>query len=118
MYRIWAPRSGQIYQAAIGHQGLVCESLQVAAGAAEYYTQQLAIIPKLTLQGCQQLTADLEYFCNVLAALGACIPAALSTWLIASQWSDEEFQQAAKAAGEDMDSASLAAIAEARKAAL
>jgi hypothetical protein len=53
---------------------------QVAAGAAELYTGQLAQIRELSGPGAQQLAADLEYFCNVLAALSVALPADLVTW--------------------------------------
>ena len=55
-------------------------TLQVAAGAAELYTGQLAQIRALSWPGAQQLAADLEYFCNVLAALSVALPADLVTW--------------------------------------
>ena len=37
-------------------------------------------IPYLTQHGGQQLLADLEYFGNVLAALGVALPPSLVTW--------------------------------------
>ena len=37
-------------------------------------------IPFLTQHGSQQLLADLEYFGNVLAALGVALPPSLVTW--------------------------------------
>ena len=52
----------------------------MAAGAAELYTGQLQRIPALSAPGAQQLAADLEYFCNVLAALSVALPADLVTW--------------------------------------
>lgn len=54
-------------------------SIQVATGAADLYTQSLLSIPKLSPKGAQQISADLEYFCNVLSALSVAIPPALAT---------------------------------------
>ena len=54
--------------------------MQVAMGAAEVLFDQLQSIRQLRPQGAQQLAADLEYFCNVLSALGVAAPAALATW--------------------------------------
>ncbi len=54
----------------------------MAAGAAELYTGQLQEIPALSGPGAQQLAADLEYFCNVLAALSVALPADLVTWQV------------------------------------
>ena len=54
----------------------------MAAGAAELYTGQLAQIRALSGPGAQQLAADLEYFCNVLAALSVALPADLVTWQV------------------------------------
>lgn len=55
-------------------------AVQVAMGAAEVLLDQLQFIRQLRPQGAQQLAADLEYFCNVLSALGVAAPAALATW--------------------------------------
>lgn len=54
--------------------------LQVAAGAAALYVQQLQRIERFSPLGRQQLAADLEYFCNVLAALSVALPPELITW--------------------------------------
>ena len=55
---------------------------QVAVGAADMLVDQLASIKALRQQGAQQLAADLEYFCNVLSALGVGPPAAIATWQV------------------------------------
>ncbi len=57
-------------------------SVQVATGAAEMYSGEVQQIHNLSHHGTQQLLADLEYFCNVLAALGVALPAGLSTWQV------------------------------------
>ena len=56
--------------------------LQVAAGAAQLYADEMLQIPHLTQRGSQQLLADLEYYGNVLAALGVALPASLTTWQV------------------------------------
>lgn len=58
------------------------EWVQVASGAAELYAEEVQQIPTLTPHGTQQLLADLEYFCNVLAALGVALPSTLTTWQV------------------------------------
>lgn len=58
---------------------------QVAVGAADMLTDQLSAIKGLKQQGAQQLAADLEYFCNVLSALGVAPPTALATWQVRRQ---------------------------------
>ncbi len=56
--------------------------MQVATGAAEMYADEVQQIQTLNQHGTQQLLADLEYFCNVLAALGVALPPSLSTWQV------------------------------------
>ena len=56
--------------------------VQVAAGAARVYAQELASIKRLSEVGSTQLAADLDYFCNVLAALGVALPPQLVTWQV------------------------------------
>ncbi len=82
---------------------------QVVAGAADLYADELHHITHLSKHGAQQLLADLEYFCNVLAALGIPLPPILGTWQTALMWPDEEYTAAAKAALEtsSVDSAAL-----------
>lgn len=70
-------------------------------GAADLYATQLQHIASLSSQGSQQLAADLEYFCNVLSALGVTVPSTLGTWQVAAQWPSEEFAVAAQLAAED-----------------
>ncbi len=56
--------------------------MQVAAGAAHLYVQELASIKRLSESGAAQLAADLDYFCNVLTALGVALPPQLVTWQV------------------------------------
>ena len=73
----------------------------MAVGAADLYAAQLQHITSLSSQGSQQLAADLEYFCNVLSALGVSVPPTLGTWQVAAQWPSEEVPAAAQLAAED-----------------
>ncbi|KAK9829565.1 hypothetical protein WJX72_006519 [[Myrmecia] bisecta] len=89
---------------------------KVAAGAAELYAEQLRQVPHLSLHGVQQLAADLEYFCNVMSALGVALPPALATWQAAVNWPAADFPGAANAALEEgsVDPTVLKHIAKAR----
>ena len=89
----------------------------MAAGAADLYTDQLQQISSLSSQGSQQLAADLEYFCNVLSALGVAVPARLGTWQVAAQWPADDFPEASRAALDDnmVDTATLQFVAQARQ---
>jgi hypothetical protein len=55
---------------------------QVAAGAADLFVGELSSIGALSEAGSAQLAADLDYFCNVLAALGVSLPPQLLTWQV------------------------------------
>lgn len=79
----------QVPQAAAGKSRIQCtlaqyvaptSTFQVAAGAAALYVQQLQRIERFSPLGSQQLAADLEYFCNVLAALSVALPPELISW--------------------------------------
>ena len=65
-----------------GHEACGVRMWQVAVGAASVLVGQLTAIPVLRPQGAQQLAADLEYFCNVLSALGVAAPSSLATWQV------------------------------------
>ncbi len=59
----------------------------------------LTLPPALPLQeGAAQLVADVEYLCNVLAALHAAVPAGLLTVQLLAGQGGEEFVEAARAA--------------------
>jgi len=68
---------------------------KVATGAAELYSKQLLAIPKLSAKGAQQLSADLEYFCNVLSALSVPLPGPLATIQVAVGLPEANFSAAA-----------------------
>ena len=70
---------------AAAHDACFRPPLQVAAGAAVLYVQQLQRIERFSPLGRQQLAADLEYFCNVLAALSVALPPELVTWQVSMQ---------------------------------
>lgn len=67
----------------------------MAAGAAEMYAAGLAQIGHLSPHGAAQLSADLEYFCNVLAVLSVAPPPALVTWQAAAGFPAASFREAA-----------------------
>ena len=67
---------------------------QVAAGAAGLYVQQLQRIQLFSPLGNQQLAADLEYFCNVLAALSVALPPELVSWAQAKLSPDKQSEEA------------------------
>ncbi|KAK9915106.1 hypothetical protein WJX75_004782 [Coccomyxa subellipsoidea] len=89
---------------------------RVAAGAAELYVRELAKITSLSESGAAQLAADLDYFCNVLAALGVAVPLQLVTWQVAVGWQASDFTASATAALDDLmaDRATLELVAAAR----
>jgi len=53
---------------------------QVAGGAAGALVAELGALGRLSGPGAAQLAADLDYFCNVLAALGVALSLPLQTW--------------------------------------
>lgn len=55
-------------------------SIQVAEGATAAYTEQIRGIQALSERGAQQLSADIEYLCNVLNALSMSTPPVLHTF--------------------------------------
>ena len=55
---------------------------KVAVGAACLYVQQLERIERFSPPGNQQLAADMEYFCNVLAALSVALPTEFISWQV------------------------------------
>ncbi|XP_002731007.1 conserved oligomeric Golgi complex subunit 7-like [Saccoglossus kowalevskii] len=48
----------------------------IARATMHHYVEQILMVPQLTTQGTKQLSADIDYLCNVLDALG--IPASTS----------------------------------------
>lgn len=56
--------------------------VQVAEGAIAVYIEQIRGIQALSERGALQLSADIEYLCNVLTALSMSIPPVLHTFLV------------------------------------
>lgn len=52
----------------------------MAGGAAEALLEELGALGRLSGPGAAQLAADLDYICNVLAALGVALSPPLLTW--------------------------------------
>lgn len=68
--------------------------VKVAHGASELYASHLLRIAALSERGAQQLAADVEYLCNVNAALSVTTPPKLAAMLVALQPPREQFQGA------------------------
>lgn len=52
----------------------------MAGGAGDLLLGELDALGRLSGPGAAQLAADLDYFCNVLAALGVALSPPLLTW--------------------------------------
>ena len=52
---------------------------KIVEEASRLYTRDILRIPKLSENGCSQLQADVDYFCNILQALFVPVPLNLST---------------------------------------
>lgn len=63
---------------------------RLAASSALLYAKHLGQIKSLPTDSSRQLTADIEYFCNILSSLGQEIPVALSAWQAALSAPDSE----------------------------
>jgi len=63
---------------------------RLAASSASLYAKYLGQITSLPTESSRQLTADIEYFCNILSSLGQEIPVSLSAWQAALAASDSE----------------------------
>ncbi|KAG1654116.1 hypothetical protein FOA52_007460 [Chlamydomonas sp. UWO 241] len=85
---------------------------RVVSGAATLVAGAVGSIPALGQQGGAQLSADVEYFCNVMAALHSQPPASLLTVQLFAGLPAELFRQGAAQAAEDggADAATLAAL--------
>ncbi|GMH45907.1 hypothetical protein BSKO_13870 [Bryopsis sp. KO-2023] len=68
---------------------------KIVSGAAELYADEILQIPSLTAQGCAQLAADVQYFGNILSAMGFAPSEDLNIIEKALGMSTEELKQAA-----------------------
>lgn len=80
---------------------LACNVAQVVTGAASLLAASIVKIPKLGAQGGAQLSADVEYFNNVMAALHGQPPASLLTVQLFAGLPAELFEQGAAQADAD-----------------
>lgn len=87
---------------------------QVALGTAEMYLEQLLRIETLSDKGAQQAAADLEYLCNVYAALGETVPTPLITFMQCSVTMRDAFTDMVKAEGPALDSKVVDKVAKMR----
>eukprot|EP00241_Pyramimonas_parkeae_P016908 CAMPEP_0114299448 /NCGR_PEP_ID=MMETSP0059-20121206/12979_1 /TAXON_ID=36894 /ORGANISM="Pyramimonas parkeae, Strain CCMP726" /LENGTH=798 /DNA_ID=CAMNT_0001421921 /DNA_START=64 /DNA_END=2460 /DNA_ORIENTATION=+ len=87
---------------------------KVALGTAEMYLEQLLRIETLSDKGAQQAAADLEYLCNVYAALGETVPTPLITFMQCSVTMRDAFTDMVKAEGPALDSKVVDKVAKMR----
>eukprot|EP01018_Ginkgo_biloba_P014591 Gb_05711 [translate_table: standard] len=77
---------------------------KVAEGATALYIEQLRGIQSITDRGAQQLSADIEYLCNVLSALSMPTPPVLATFHSCLATSREQLRELVKSdAGSQLD---------------
>ena len=56
---------------------------RLSLSACKYYCTRLDSLEALSSTGVQQLSADVEYFCNILNSLGQEVPESLTAWQVA-----------------------------------
>ena len=61
-------------------------------GSAELYADEILALKRISSSGGRQLTCDLQYFSNVLSAMGLGLPDPLSTAYEAIQTPSEQLQ--------------------------
>ncbi|CAM6118369.1 unnamed protein product [Calypogeia fissa] len=86
---------------------------KVAEGATALYIDQIRGIQALNERGAQQLSADIEYLCNVLSALSMGIPVVLSTFQACVAAPRDKLPELAKQEG--LDNASFRLVCKMRQ---
>lgn len=76
---------------------------KVAEGATALYIEQLRGIQSLSDHGAQQLSADIEYLCNVLSALSMPIPPVLATFQTCLATSRDQLRELVKSDAAQLD---------------
>ena len=71
---------------------------KIAEASAELLLKEVRAIASLTDQGAAQLSADLEYFSNIVAALSLAPPSALIAWYKCASAPRDEYEDFARAA--------------------
>lgn len=96
---------------------MVSPARRVAHMASEMYLGELQRIPALSPAGCLQLSADLEYYTNVLAALGVEAPPLLQGMLPLLRVPAEEWGPKSRELVEQglVEAAAVDLVAKARK---
>ncbi|KAK3261243.1 hypothetical protein CYMTET_29841 [Cymbomonas tetramitiformis] len=84
---------------------------KVTTGTAEAYLEELLRIPHLSQKGAQQAAADLEYLCNVYAALGEMVPPPLATFMRCSMVTVADFTKLVQAEASELDAKVVSAVA-------
>ena len=93
--------------------------VKVASAIAAEYGRAVVGIRSLTGAGANQMAADLDYFCNVLAAvLGEEVPARLRTFQMGAPLPPERLTELARERPKGVDPEALAALLRMKKAAL
>mmetsp|Transcript_24524 Transcript_24524/g.33821 ORF Transcript_24524/g.33821 Transcript_24524/m.33821 type:complete len:803 (+) Transcript_24524:165-2573(+) len=87
---------------------------KVASGAAEMYTEELLKVEHLSDKGAQQVAADLEYLCNVYAALGEMVPAPLATFMQCAMVAKDSFVLMVQQQDSEFDSSVVEVVAKMR----
>ena len=67
--------------------------LQVIVGSAELYGDEILGLTQLTSPGVVQMTCDLQYFSNVLSAMGTSFPPSLASVYEAIQSPADQIRQ-------------------------
>eukprot|EP00850_Spirogloea_muscicola_P009387 SM000052S17779 [mRNA] locus=s52:718780:723671:+ [translate_table: standard] len=76
----WMFKVGPVTSCGVPAVIVLTRPRHVAEGATALYIEQLRAIAALSERGARQLAADIEYLCNVLAALSMATPAVLGTF--------------------------------------
>jgi len=88
---------------------------KIAEASADLVLKEVQTIPSLTDQGAAQLSADLEYFSNIVTALSLTPPSALLAWYKCVSASRDEYDEFARtAATEGIDARVVKAAAAVR----
>ncbi|EFJ06368.1 hypothetical protein SELMODRAFT_135591 [Selaginella moellendorffii] len=88
---------------------------KVAEGATALYVDQIRGIRNLNERGAQQLSADIDYLCNVLTALSMNVPAVLSTFQQCVGATRDQLAEFAKGVGPDLDGPTVRLVCKMRQ---
>lgn len=92
--------------------------MQVAEGATALYIDQIRGIQALSERGAQQLSADIEYLCNVLSALSMAAPLVLSTFQVCVSTPRSKLRELAEQDSTPIDSLTFRLVCKMRQVSL